>query len=126
MVTTPQPGDVPQRVPAGGITRRHPILPERWSIWFWGHLRRVVVSVIGGTILLMGLAMLVLPGPGWLTIFAGLGVLATEFAWARWLLRRARREVGQVIDLARNGRTGKTPERQPTPQTSDLPKSAAG
>lgn len=126
MVTTPQPGDTPQGVPVGGITRRHPILPERWSIWFWGHLRRVVVSVIGGTILLLGLAMLVLPGPGWLTIFAGLGILATEFAWARWLLRRAQREVAQVIDLARNGRIEKRPDRVPTPQTSDLPKSAAG
>ena len=37
-------------------------------------------------LLVAGIAMLVLPGPGWLTIAAGLAVLATEFAWARrWL-----------------------------------------
>jgi hypothetical protein len=96
-------GKPPQPLPTAGITRRHPILPERWSVWFWRHLRRVVITVIGGTVLLMGVAMLVLPGPGWLTIFAGLGLLATEFAWARWLLKRARREVGQMIDLARHG-----------------------
>jgi len=38
--------------------------------------------------LLAGLAMLALPGPGWLTIAAGLAVLAREFSWARRLLDR--------------------------------------
>ncbi len=41
------------------------------------------------TVLLLGIAMLVLPGPGWLTIFAGMAILATEFAWARWLMKHA-------------------------------------
>jgi tellurite resistance protein TerC len=48
--------------------------------------RRIVVTVIGGTLMLMGAAMLVLPGPGVLVIAGGLAVLATEFVWARrWL-----------------------------------------
>ena len=46
--------------------------------------------VIGGTVLLLGVALLVLPGPGWLLIIGGLAILAGEFAWARWLLKHAK------------------------------------
>jgi uncharacterized protein (TIGR02611 family) len=50
------------------------------------HAKRIVVGVIGCTILLIGVALIVLPGPAFLVIPAGLAVLATEFAWARrWL-----------------------------------------
>jgi hypothetical protein len=65
-------------------------LPPRAALAFWGHARRIVVLVVGLTILLIGVALLVLPGPGWLIIFGGLGLLATEFAWARWILKQAR------------------------------------
>jgi uncharacterized protein (TIGR02611 family) len=44
---------------------------------------RIARTAAGGVLLLAGIAMLVLPGPGWLTIAAGLAILATEFAWAR-------------------------------------------
>ena len=50
--------------------------------------KRIVIAVIGGTILLIGLALIVLPGPAFLVIPLGLGVLATEFAWARYWLKR--------------------------------------
>jgi tellurite resistance protein TerC len=52
--------------------------------------RRMVVLVIGGTVLLIGVAMLVLPGPGLVVAPAGLAILATEFLWARRLLQRVR------------------------------------
>lgn len=52
--------------------------------------RRVVVAVVGGTIVLVGLALLVLPGPAMVVIPLGLAVLALEFAWARRWLHRAR------------------------------------
>lgn len=52
--------------------------------------RRAVVAVIGFTVLLIGVAMIVLPGPAILVIPLGLGILATEFVWARGLLRRTR------------------------------------
>lgn len=44
---------------------------------------KTVIAVIGTIIILAGIAMLVLPGPGWVTIFFGLAVLGTEFVWAR-------------------------------------------
>jgi len=53
--------------------------------------RRLVVAVIGATVLLCGLALLVLPGPAFVVIPIGLGILAIEFEWARRWLRRARR-----------------------------------
>jgi tellurite resistance protein TerC len=54
---------------------------------------RVIICVIGTTVLLLGVAMLVLPGPGLLVILASLAILASEFAWARHLVRRVRREI---------------------------------
>lgn len=54
---------------------------------------RVVVGVVGVAIVAGGLALIPLPGPGWLIVFAGLAVLATEFAWAGRLLDFARDKV---------------------------------
>ena len=53
-------------------------------------IRKLIVGVIGITILLIGVAMVVLPGPAFIVIPVGLGILATEFAWARRTVRRAR------------------------------------
>jgi tellurite resistance protein TerC len=50
--------------------------------------KRLLKIVLGFTLLVMGTAMLVLPGPGWLTIGLGLVVLAAEFLWARRVLQR--------------------------------------
>lgn len=52
--------------------------------------RRLIVLVIGLTVLLFGAALLVLPGPAFVVIPLGLAILATEFAWARRLLQRVR------------------------------------
>jgi len=52
--------------------------------------KRIAVLVVGGTLLLFGALLLVLPGPGLPLVFLGLTVLATEFLWARLWLRRAR------------------------------------
>ncbi|WP_233576109.1 TIGR02611 family protein [Saccharopolyspora rhizosphaerae] len=43
---------------------------------------RVVLGVFGTAVLITGLLMIPYPGPGWLVVFAGLGILATEFHWA--------------------------------------------
>jgi uncharacterized protein (TIGR02611 family) len=51
---------------------------------------RLIVLVVGLTIVAAGIAMFVLPGPGILVVIAGLAVLATEFVWARLLLQRAK------------------------------------
>ena len=53
-------------------------------------LRRTVVAVIGFTVLLIGIAMVVLPGPAIVVIPLGLAILATEFVWAKCLLDKTR------------------------------------
>ncbi|HLC33313.1 MAG TPA: PGPGW domain-containing protein [Candidatus Nanoarchaeia archaeon] len=50
--------------------------------------KTVVIAVIGGTVLLLGIAMIVLPGPAIVVIPLGLAILATEFVWAKKLLRK--------------------------------------
>jgi uncharacterized protein (TIGR02611 family) len=52
---------------------------------------RIGVGVVGGLIVVLGLALVPLPGPGWLIVFLGLGILATEFTWAERLLDYGRR-----------------------------------
>jgi tellurite resistance protein TerC len=69
-----------------------------------GPLRKLIVGVIGGTVVLIGVAMIVLPGPAFIVIPVGLGILATEFAWARRAVRRAR----AMIAKARRGKSLKT------------------
>jgi len=52
--------------------------------------KRVITVVVGLTLLLLGLAMFLLPGPGLLVFLLGLILLSGEFVWARWLLRRVK------------------------------------
>ncbi|PYK30195.1 MAG: hypothetical protein DME57_07715, partial [Verrucomicrobia bacterium] len=59
----------------------------------WPVARKIVVAVIGSTIVLFGIALICLPGPGSIVTPLGLVVLASEFAWARWLLRRGKKIV---------------------------------
>ena len=54
---------------------------------------RTVVGIVGGLVIVLGVILLPLPGPGWLVIFAGLAILASEFTWAERLLDYARDKV---------------------------------
>jgi tellurite resistance protein TerC len=51
-------------------------------------LRKLLIGLIGGTVVLFGVALIVLPGPAVVVIPIGLAILATEFAWARRVIRR--------------------------------------
>lgn len=88
----------------------HGAMPYVWA-------RRLVVGVIGGTVLLVGVALLVLPGPALVVIPVGLGILGLEFAWARSLLKRARDTAGELVNGAR-GRSARAvqAERSPSDQ----------
>jgi uncharacterized protein (TIGR02611 family) len=63
-------------------------------------VRKAVVGVIGTTLILIGMALVFLPGPGVLVIAIGLGILASEFVWARLVVNRGRlfvREIGRRV-----------------------------
>ena len=55
--------------------------------------RRIVISVVGATVLLGGVIMLVTPGPAFVFIPIGLAILGLEFAWARAWLKRLRETI---------------------------------
>jgi uncharacterized protein (TIGR02611 family) len=62
-------------------------------------VRRAFRIVFGFTLLLVGIVMVVTPGPGWVVIFLGLGLLAAEFVWARRLMDRMKRESERVREV---------------------------
>lgn len=81
-------------------------------------IRKVGVFVVGWVIVIVGLALVPLPGPGWAIVFVGLSLLATEFAWAArlkdwvqkqlsawiqkvkaWREERRRRRTGLVAEM---------------------------
>ena len=68
-----------------------------WNVDNIKVVRRVIVSVVGATVLLIGIALLVLPGPAFVVIPVGLAILATEYAWARRWLRKACRIASGVV-----------------------------
>ena len=57
--------------------------------------RRIAVAVVGVTVLLLGVVMLVTPGPALVVIPLGLAILSIEFAWARHWLRRVREGISR-------------------------------
>lgn len=59
--------------------------------------RRIAVAVAGTTVLLIGVAMIVLPGPALVVIPVGLGILGLEFAWARRWLRQIKEKGATII-----------------------------
>jgi uncharacterized protein (TIGR02611 family) len=59
-------------------------------------VRKVVIAVIGTTVLLIGVALIVLPGPAFIVIPIGLSILASEFVWARRVIKRGRIFVKKV------------------------------
>jgi uncharacterized protein (TIGR02611 family) len=69
--------------------------------------KRIAVTVAGFAVLLAGIALLVLPGPGWLLIFIGLAILATEYVWAERLLKTAKRKAEQAKDAVLRKKSAK-------------------
>ncbi|MGI5448781.1 TIGR02611 family protein [Streptomyces sp. CA-243310] len=61
---------------------------------------QVGVFIVGLAVIAAGVAMLVLPGPGWVAIFAGLFIWGTEFAWAQVVLRWTKRKVAEAAQKA--------------------------
>jgi tellurite resistance protein TerC len=71
---------------------------ERIAVASYRQARRAAILVVGSSVLLIGVAMIVLPGPALLVIPLGLAILAVEFAWARRWLVRVRRRLAQAKD----------------------------
>ena len=62
------------------------------------HARRVVIAIVGGSVVVVGILMIVLPGPAILVIPAGLAILGIEFAFARRWLRKLKAKTQDTMD----------------------------
>jgi tellurite resistance protein TerC len=70
--------------------KKHPLyVPYRVA-------KRIAIGIVGGTVLIVGIAMIVLPGPAFVVIPVALGILGIEFAWARSWLRKAKAKAEEV------------------------------
>jgi len=65
------------------------------------HAQRLLKILIGFTLLVLGLVMIFTPGPSWLVIILGLGVLAAEYVWAQRLLQRVKEQGLRLRDTLR-------------------------
>ena len=107
-------GDDPEEVDASAVVEQieaaYPEAARRWhdhpliapfkavALFIKRSGKRIAITIIGGLIVLLGIAMLVLPGPGLLVIIAGLAILATEYVWAERLLLMAKEKAVQAKD----------------------------
>jgi uncharacterized protein (TIGR02611 family) len=79
--------------------------PLEWFRVIKTNLWRLIILVVGCVVLLAGVAMLALPGPGILVIIAGLAILAREFTWAEKTLDRTKAQAVKAKDkVVGNGR----------------------
>ena len=69
--------------------------------------RRIVISIVGFTVLAIGIAMIALPGPAFIVIPAGLGLLGLEFAWARRWLQKVKEKAEAVAKTVTGSGTPK-------------------
>jgi tellurite resistance protein TerC len=101
--------------------------------------RRIVVAIVGVTVLALGIALLVLPGPAFLVIPAGLAILAIEFLWAKRWLRKVKQFVkrnaakvqgagpaGNPRSTAANPEPGPGSNLEPASRADSEPASTAG
>lgn len=75
--------------------------------------KKLIVALIGITVILIGIAMIVLPGPATVVIPAGLAILGTEFLWARRLLERSKVEALKLYRKATGGGDGENAQGEP-------------
>jgi uncharacterized protein (TIGR02611 family) len=76
-------------------------------------VRRAAIAIVGTVVVLAGVAMLVLPGPGLLTIIGGLAILALEFPFARRWLERIKELIHKALEKAKSWWRRKRPPKDP-------------
>jgi uncharacterized protein (TIGR02611 family) len=87
----PMVGEKPLGSRAPEFVRNSPALHLGW---------RAGVFLVGLVVVVTGVIMLPLPGPGWLVIFGGMAIWGTEFTWAQLVLRWTRRRVAEAMQRA--------------------------
>ena len=90
-------------MPPAAVIRSLMIFDEKHPLFgTYRVARRIAIGVVGGTVLVMGIIMMVTPGPGIAGILAGLGILAIEFTWARIWLKKLKTKAQEMARTLQN------------------------
>lgn len=81
--------------------------PGQWIRFIARNAKRLMILILGAAVLMAGIAMLALPGPGVLVIILGLVILATEFAWAERMLDRTTATAAGAAARVTDNNTGR-------------------
>ena len=79
--------------------------------------KRIAITVVGFTVLAIGIAMMVLPGPAFIVIPIGLGILGLEFAWARRWLKTVKEKAESVARTVTGSGSSTPPSQEPPTST---------
>lgn len=105
-----EPGEIDAEAVVAEMEASEPLVAKRWHdhpAWVpfkaIGRFikksgKRIAVTIAGFVVVLVGIVLIPLPGPGWLIVFGGLAILATEYVWARRLLNYAKAKFGEAKD----------------------------
>lgn len=97
-------------MPPAAVIRSLLVFDEKHPLFgTYKFAKRIVIGMVGGTVLLIGIAMIALPGPAFVVIPIGLGILGIEFAWARHWLKKIKAKAQDVANLVVR-RSGSRPE----------------
>lgn len=84
-------------MPPAAVIRSLLVFDEKHPLYMpYRMAKRIVIGIVGGSVLVIGVCMIVLPGPAFIVIPVGLGILGLEFAWARIWLKKAKAKAEEV------------------------------
>jgi uncharacterized protein (TIGR02611 family) len=87
-------------MPPAAVIRSLLVFDEKHPLYVpYRMAKRIAIGIVGGSVLIVGICMIVLPGPALVVIPVGLGILGIEFAWARIWLKKAK---VKAEEMARN------------------------
>jgi hypothetical protein len=109
MIIEHSPRKLENSLPGGGETRGSSRRP----------LRKAFVFGVGSLVILAGVVMIFIPGPGVLAIFAGMAILASEFPWARQIMDRFKLKFDEARDRFKGWRTSHRDERPDSRDSGD-------
>ena len=100
-------------MPPAAVIRSLLVFDEKHPLYApYRMAKRITIGIVGGTVLVIGVCMIVLPGPAFVVIPVGLGILGLEFAWARSWLKKAKHKA-QEVARSFNSKNGKNGDKNP-------------
>jgi uncharacterized protein (TIGR02611 family) len=91
-------------MPPAAVIRSLLVFDEKHPLYMpYRMAKRIVIGIVGGSVLVIGVCMIILPGPAFVVIPVGLAILGLEFAWARRWLKKAKAKAQSVAQNFKNG-----------------------